>query len=103
MTALIIELAQIQAVTTIKNGSMSVCTIGYLSVLGIITGFNDNGVFTGILDSPTGAAYSSSGKRSYIWDLRYALEHDSTAADVGAYMSDTSKQLYVQPFNFIVR
>jgi len=85
------QLAQIQAVTTIKNGNMSVCTIGYLSVLGIITGFNDNGVFAGILDSPTGAAYSSSGKRSYIWDLRYALEHDSTAADVGAYMSDPSR------------
>ena len=85
------ELAQIQAVTTIKNGSMSYCTIGYLSILGIITGFNDNGVFAGILDSPTGTAYSSSGKRSYIWDLRYALEHDTTATDVGAYMADTSK------------
>lgn len=44
-----------------------------------------------VVSISAGAAYSSSGKRSYIWDLRYALEHGSTVADVGAYMADPSK------------
>jgi hypothetical protein len=86
------QLAQIQSVTFIKNGRKSICTIGYLSFTGIITGFNDHGVFAGILDSPSGAAYSSSSKRSYILDLRYALENDTTLTDVAGYVADTLRQ-----------
>ena len=85
------QLAQIQSVLTIKNGSKSICTIGYLGFMGIITGFNEKGVFAGILDSPSGAAYSSKNKRSYPLDLRYALENYTTLANVADYLVDTSK------------
>ncbi len=85
------QLAQIQSVVTIKNGSKSICSIGYLAFMGILTGFNDDGIFAAILDSPTGAPYSSTGKRSYSLDLRYALENYATLADVAGIMDDPSR------------
>ncbi|MCU0607280.1 MAG: C45 family autoproteolytic acyltransferase/hydrolase [Candidatus Edwardsbacteria bacterium] len=85
------QLSQIQAVTTIMNSSSSVCLIGYLGFLGAITGFNDDGLFAGILDSPSGAAYSSSGKRSYPFDIRSALEDLGSIAAAADYLSDTAK------------
>jgi hypothetical protein len=85
------QLAQVQAVTTINYGSKSICMIGYLGYLGIITGFNNAGVFAGILDSPTGAAYSSTNKYSYTTDLRYALENYTTLTGVASYVTNSSR------------
>jgi len=85
------QLSQIQSVTIIKNGSKSICSIGYLSIMGILTGFNNEGIFAGVLDSPSGTAYSSSSKRSYIFDLRYALENDTALMDVAGHLADTSR------------
>lgn len=85
------QLAQIQAVITVKNGSKSICSIGYLGFMGIITGFNESGIFAGILDSPSGFPYSSKGKRSYALDLRYALENRTTLSDAAGFMTDTSR------------
>jgi hypothetical protein len=85
------ELAQFQSVTTIKNGDKSICMIGYLCVMGVITGFNDEGIFAGILDSHSGATYSSTGKSSYILDIRYALENYTTLTDVAGYLTNVSR------------
>lgn len=86
------QLAQIQAVTTIKNGTKSICKIGYLTMVGVISGFNTCGVFAGILDAPTGEPYSSAGKRPYILDLRTALENEATIGHVADYLTDPSKE-----------
>ncbi len=59
--------------------------------MGIITGFNDEGIFAGILDSPTGATYSSMNKFSYTTDLRYALENCTTLTEVADYVTDPSR------------
>lgn len=82
------QLIQLQAVTTIKNPGGKICSIGYLGYLGIISGFNDSGVFAAILDSTTGGEYSSAGKRSYPMDLRFALENRKTLDEVAAFMGD---------------
>ena len=82
------QLKQLQAVTTINYGSKSICLIGYLGHLVVMTGFNSNGVFAGALDSGTGAAYSSKDKYSYATDLRYALENSVTLNDVANYMTN---------------
>ncbi len=82
------ELTKIQAVMIIKNGTKSICSIGYMGMMGILTGFNDDGVFAGILDAGTGAAYSPINKRSYPFDLRYALENNTDLAGVAAYMTN---------------
>jgi hypothetical protein len=91
------QLAQLQAVTTIKyDESKSNCLIGYLGHLAMITGFNSEGVFAGILDSKTGAAYSSTDKYSYTSDLRYALENSATLDEVAIYVTNPSRNY---PFN----
>jgi len=85
------EFAQLQAVVIIKNGSQSVCLIGYLGFMGAITALNDNGVFAGILLSPL-VGYDSTDKRSYPFDIRYVLENYSTLDDVADYLKDVSRK-----------
>jgi hypothetical protein len=85
------QLGQVQAVTFIQNGSQSVCLVGHLGFMGAVTGFNEDGLFAGILDSPTGAAYSSAGKRSYAMDIRHALENFGDMDSAAAWLADTSR------------
>lgn len=77
---------EIQAVTTFRNGGQSICTIGYLGFMGVISGFNRNKIFAAILDSPTNQEYSAAGKHSYPFDLRHALENLTTIDGVANYM-----------------
>lgn len=85
------QLPRLQSVTTFNYGNRKLCSIGYLGFLGIITGFNDSKVFAAILDSSTGAPYTSLGKRSYPLDLRFALENKTTLDGAAEYMADPSK------------
>lgn len=85
------QLGRVQAATFIQNGSRSVCLVGHLGFMGSVTGFNEDGLFCGILDSPTGTAYSSAGKRSYAMDIRIALEEFTSLDQAADYLSDTSK------------
>ncbi|NLD92206.1 MAG: hypothetical protein GX639_06005 [Fibrobacter sp.] len=93
------QLAQIQSVTTVKYGTKSLCMIGYLGFVGVLTAFNSDGVFAGILDSPSESPYSSTNKRSYINDIRLALENYGTVADVASFLSDTLRKY---TFNHLV-
>ena len=86
------QIAQIQSVTTYKNGDKSVCSISYLGFVGIITGFNDNNVFAAILDSSSGGTYSAESKRSYPLDIRYALENYETIEGVGEYLASSERK-----------
>lgn len=85
------DLAKIQAVTTFNNNGKSICTVGYLGYLGVIAGFNCNKVFASILASKTNEIYSSNLKRSYPFDLRYALENCYTLDDVGSYLKEKER------------
>ena len=82
------QLAQLHAVTTIKTDEGSVCTVGFLGLFAAVSILNNHGVFAGLLDSPSGATYSSTDKRSYPFDLLYAMLHYSTIDEIAAYMSD---------------
>lgn len=102
------QFEQVQAVTTIIysdkstcliNGRKTISLIGYLGHLTLLTGFNCDGVFAGILDSGTGSQYSSTDKYSYTTDLRYALENSSTLNDVADYLTNPSRNY---PFNYNV-
>ncbi len=86
------QLAQIQSVTTVKYGTKSLCMIGYLGFVGILTAFNSDGVFTAILDSPSEYPYSSANKHSYINDIRFALENYGTVADEASFLSGTERK-----------
>ena len=76
------------SVTRIKKGGNSVYLIGWLANISTFTGFNDDGVFGAIVDTTgTGEPYSSTGKHAYAFDLRYALENETTMEGVADYMS----------------
>jgi hypothetical protein len=85
------QLAEVHAVTVIKNNEKSVCLISVLGFLGCITGFNDDKVFAAMLDSPSGLPYSSSDKRSYSFDMRYALENLTTLEEIADHLADPEK------------
>ena len=85
------QLAKIQAVYKINNGSKSITTIGFLGLQAVLSGYSDDNVFVSILDSGTGHAYSSPGKRSYVFDLRYALENENSLVGIANYMTNPSR------------
>jgi len=83
------SLAKIHAITLIHEGSKSIVCVNFLGQLTPVSGFNEHHVFGAILDCETGAAYPPlQGKRSYIFDLRYGLENDSTMASLADFMKD---------------
>lgn len=81
------QAARLQAVVTIRHGRESVCLVGYLGFLGVVSGFNSHGLFAAILDSPTGRPYAAEGRHSYPMDLRRALESGKAMTDVAAAMT----------------
>lgn len=82
------ELNNISAVTIFKQGSKSLCSIGYVGFMGIISGFNINKVFASILDVYSVDPDGLDGIRSYPFDIRYSLENNNTLNGVAAFMSD---------------
>lgn len=93
------QLSYIQAVTTFNNSSKSICTIGYLGYIGVITGFNDNKVFAAILSSDSKKPYSSETKHSYSFDLRYALENSKTLDSAADYLKSPDRNY---AFSFLI-
>lgn len=86
-------LSDLQAVTKILYDDRTIYLFGALGNLGCVTGVNSTTrVFGAILDSPvTSEPYSADGRRSYYYDLRYALESGKTSGDVAAFMKDASR------------
>ena len=83
------QLSKIHAVTVIKNGDKSVTIIGSVGQLWVSSAFNDDKVFGAILDSDTEEPYpDTSGIRSYVFDLRYALENTATLQGVVDFFKD---------------
>ena len=70
------DLRSLQAITVYIYENRALVNIGFAGFVGVITGFNSNGLFAGILDSPTGGVYPDppTDKGSYVFDVRNALE-----------------------------
>jgi hypothetical protein len=86
--------SKLHAVLTIHNGSKSICSIGFLGHLGALSMFNKNGVFGALLD--INGIYLNladpNGKRSYVMDLRHALENSNSLRKAADYMKDENKK-----------
>lgn len=84
-----------QAITVYQYEDRTFVNIGFAGLAGVLTGFNSDGLFAGILDSPMGAAYPDPpvGKRSFVFDLRNALE---TCTEI----SEAATALYNQQYAF---
>jgi len=102
LTGFTMQMPKVHAVITIKYNNSSICMIGFLGNVGVVSAFNDEGVFAGILDSPVGGtAIDCTGKNSYTLDIRYALENFNTKEDVASYMTDASR-LYTWNHNILL-
>jgi hypothetical protein len=90
----------IQSVTKIKYPDKTIYLIGILGHLGCITGINyQNGIMAAILDADVETSYQSPGLRSYIFDLRKALETESTKEGIADYLK---KPEFAYAFDHII-
>jgi hypothetical protein len=81
--------SHLHAVTVMRNGAKMSCNVGMLGGLFAGSQFNQSKVFGALLDAENRTlAYPTdvSGKRSYGFDLRYALDNYTTLQDVANYM-----------------
>lgn len=89
------DVRSLQAITVYLYEDRTFVNIGFAGLAGVITGYNSDGLFAGILDSPMDGTYPDppTGRRSYIFDLRNALE---TCTKI----SETANVLYNQQYAF---
>jgi hypothetical protein len=80
--------APLNAVHNFKNGSRSSVNLTLLGMISASSQFNARKVFGAVLDGNTSYPYPTdlTGTRSYVFDLRYAIEHLSTMREVAAHM-----------------
>ncbi len=95
------QMCQGHAVVHVKNGEKSFTAVTVLGLLNVLTAVNDDGVFVGELDVGTNVNIDFEGRKSYTYDLRYALEHFDNADDFGAYMVNNSSS-YTYSHNLIL-
>ena len=76
-----------------QNGDRSLVSVTSLGSLDLITGANDDGVFAAILDvGSTYEVFDCTGKISYTYAMREALETCETAKAFGEYMNRLAPQ-----------
>jgi len=81
-------ISAIHSVLILHNGSKSLVSFNALGGLAAISAFSSNKVFGAALDSEIYEEYpSTKGKRSYMMDLRYALETATSLQDVANYLT----------------
>lgn len=98
--AAIPNMASLQTVSILKDGSRSIVLFGFLGQLCAISGLSASGIFGSILDSETGLPYQLQGnERSYPMDLRYALENQTSLQGIADFMSNRS---YAFDFNIFL-
>ncbi len=95
------QVSRFQAITTYKEIGQTIVSVGCLGFQGIMSGFNKDGVFAAILDSPSGEPFSLQHNRSYTMDLRQALEKCSDLKGVARFMSDPGKRFCFNHLIFI--
>ncbi len=94
------DLSYLHAVMVTHNGSKSIVNSCFAGQLFVISGFNTSKVFAAILDSDVAEEYKLYGnERSYVMDLRYALENNTTIQDVAGFLS---RKNYAYDFNIFL-
>ena len=89
-------LRSIQAITVYEYGKRVLVNIGFAGYVGVVSGFNDKGLFAAHLDSSLSLPYPDSlrGMHSAVFDIRNALE---TAGSISRAASLMAGQRY--PFS----
>jgi len=91
----------LQAITVLKNKiGQTVVNIGFSGIASVASGFNSNGLFVAVHDSPLGNAYpGADGKRSYGFDLAYVLETCSSINEAKDFLYDKP---YTYSYNILL-
>lgn len=92
------QLCSGHSVVHMKNGDKSFVSVTYLGFMTILTAVNKDGLMLSELDVGSGEKYVYDGRKSYTYDLRYALENFSTAREAAEYLK-ASAEKYPYSFN----
>ncbi|MCK9423511.1 MAG: C45 family autoproteolytic acyltransferase/hydrolase [Bacteroidales bacterium] len=81
------DLCSIQTITKVKHPDKTIFLIGMLGQLGCVTGINNQtSIMAAILDADVETSHQSPGRRSYSFDLRKALESETTKEGIAGYL-----------------
>ena len=90
----------LQAITVLEDSSKIGVSIGFTGISSVTTGFNSDGLFVAMHDSPIGNAYpGADGKRSYGFDLTYVLETCSTIDEAKNFLYNKA---YTYSYNILL-
>jgi len=95
------DIAKLNAISFLTSGSNKIISIGYLGMLGVVTGINNDGIYIANLYSQTDAPYTADGKRPALFDIRTALETKSSIAGAGEFMGDPDRVYAYDDLMFI--
>ncbi len=95
------ELRSLQAITVYEYDNQSIVNIGFAGYIGVISGFNSEGLFVAHLDSAIGKAYPEPpiGDDAIVFDLRKVLE---TQKRISMAARDLSKPQYGFSHNILM-
>jgi hypothetical protein len=94
-------LRSLQAITVYQYENTTVVNIGFAGYLGVVSGFNNEGLFVAHLDSPIGKPYPEPpiGDDAIVFDLRKVLE---TQNRISAAARELSRQQYGFSHNILM-
>jgi len=94
-------LRSLQAIMVYEYKNQSVVNIGFAGYVGVVSGFNSEGLFVAHLDSPLGKRYPEPpiGDDAIVFDLRQVLEKKNR---ISAAARDLSKQQYGFSHNILM-
>jgi len=95
------NIAKLNAISFLTNGSNEIISVGYLGMLGVVTGINNDGIYIANLYSPTFTPYSAVGKQPILFDIRTALEITSYIAGAAEFIGDPSRVYTYNDLMFI--
>lgn len=86
------QLSRFHCLVHYKNGKKSFNAVGLVGMFDVLTGVNDDGVMTGLLDvgSKYGEPFIADGKTCYSYDLRKVMEEYSSAKEGAKYLASRS-------------
>jgi hypothetical protein len=83
------DIRSMQSIIVYRYEDRTLVNVGCAGFSVVVTGFNSDGLFGGVLDSPMGGPYPDpTGKRSYLFDLRNALENHSRISEAANALRD---------------
>jgi hypothetical protein len=86
------DMPELYAVTCLRFPEQTIYLIGALGNMACITGINyQTGIMASILDAGGDGKFQSKGRRSYSFDLRYALGKGMNIAAISHYLTDPDR------------